>query len=191
MTLSVVAMSGCSREIGGEVPEPTVETPMRTERVSVFYSTGRSLTEEYRIVDADDLYAATLDELINGEPENPDVALVQPVADVRSVTFEDGLITIDWDRAILDFEADPEEYTLAWGAVILTFGQFPEVEKVAFMVEGETSGEIDGKDIEQFWGQITLADQPWDVQRPPGWEDPEASEEETETDRIELEDTDS
>ena len=189
---SLGVASGCSREVGGEGPEPTIEMPARTERVSVFYSTGRSLAEEYRIVDADDLYAATLDELVNGEPENPDVALVQPVAEVRSVTFEDGLITIDWDRAILDFEADPEEYTLAWGAFILTFGQFPEVERLAFTVEGETSGEIDGKDIGEFWGgEVTLVDQPWDIQRPPGWVDPEASEEETETESIEMEDIES
>ena len=166
---------------GGELPEPTVVLPPRTEKVSVYFATGRSLTEERRVVDADKLYEATLAELMKGEPETPDIAIVQPEAEVRSVTFEDGLLTIDWDRAILGFVAEPEEQTIAIGAFLLTFGQFSEVEKVAFTVEGKDSGTIAGKDIERFWGEVTLADQPWDVVRPPGYEDPEASEDETPT----------
>jgi len=179
MAIATVAMTGCTRRTGAELPKPTIDVPLRTQKVSVYFATGRSLTQEYRIVDADNLYEATLTELMKAESDNPELAIVQPVAEFNSVTLEDGVLTIDWDRAILDFEAEPEEYTIAWGAFILTFGQFPEVEKLAFTVEGKTEGEIDGKDIREFWGQVTLADQPWDIQRPPGYEDPDASEEET------------
>jgi hypothetical protein len=181
LMLASAGLAGCTSRTGGEVPEPTVEMPLRTQQVSVYLPTGRSLTQEYRIVDADNLYESTLTQLMTGESDNPELALVQPVSDFRSVTLEDGVLTIDWDRAILDFEADPEEYTIAWGSFILTFGQFPEVEKLVFTVEGQTDGEIDGKDVENFWGQVTLADQPWDIQRPPGYEDPDAAEEETST----------
>lgn len=181
LMLASAGLAGCTGRTGGEVPEPTLDMPLRTEQVSVYFATGRSLTQEYRIVDAENIYESTLTELMEAESENPELAIVQPVADFRSVTLEDGVLTIDWDRAILDFEADPEEYTIAWGAFILTFGQFPEVEKLVFTVEGQTDGEIDGKDVEEFWGQVTLADQPWDVQRPPGYEDPDAAAEDTTT----------
>lgn len=164
---------GCSAS--GDLPEPTA-LPDKTQKVSVYFSTGRSLTEERRIVDADDLYAATLTELLKADPENEKQAVVQPVADFNSVTLEDGLLTVDWEKAVLDFEAEDEEYVIAWGAFILTFGQFPQVERLAFTVEGKAEGTIDGKDIAEFWGSVTLKDQPWDVQRPPGYVDPSAEE---------------
>ena len=185
---SLGVSAGCSPRVGGELPPPTVEMPERSERVSVYFSTGRSLTQEYRVVDANDLYASTIAELVAALPETPDIAIVQPEAEVLSVVVEDGTATIDWDRAVLDFEADPEEYRLAWGAFLLTLGQFPEVERVMFTVEGQTSGSIEGKDIETFWGEVTLANQPWDVTRPPGYEDPDASDEETATPEAETED---
>ncbi len=167
---ALLLLSGCgSRRFGGEVPEPT-SIPERTVKVSVFFSTGRSISREARIVDAEDVYAATFAEVIEARPENEKAPVVQPTAPVRSVTFQNGLVTVDWDRAVLDFEAQPEEYEFAWAAMVLTFGQFPEVERLAFTVEGKTDGEIDGKDVSKFWGAVTLADSPWDIARPPGFE---------------------
>lgn len=178
---ATLMVTGCGgAQDAGDVPPPTMAIPERTETVSVFFATGRSLTEERRLIDVDDKYAATLAELMEGVPEEtPDIAIVQPEAEARSVTLEDGLLTIDWERTILDFTAEPEEYRIAHAAFLVTFGQFAEVERVAFTVEGKDTGTIDGKDIGRFWGEVTLADQPWDVARPPGYDDPAASEEET------------
>lgn len=182
LVTSTLLMTACGADRNrGKLPEPTISLPLRTDQVSVYFATGRSLTEERRVVDANDLYTATLAELMEAKPETPDVAIVQPEAEVRSVTFEDGLITIDWDRNILEFVAEPGEKTLALAAFLVTLGQFPEVKKVAFTVEGKDSGVIGGKDIERFWGNVTLADQPWDVARPPGYQDPAASKDETPT----------
>ncbi len=176
LVASATFTAGCGGSAGrGDVPEPTVEVPAETERVSVFFATGRSLQEERRVVDSNNRYAAILAELMEATPETPDIAIVQPEAKIRSVTFEDGVVTIDWDRAILDFTAEPAEIPIAHAAFLVTLGQFPEVEKVKFTVEGKDSGEIDGKDIERFWGEITLADQPWDVVRPPGFQEAPAS----------------
>ncbi len=177
--LITAALAGCAPAARQDVPPPSAGLPERTEIVSVYYATGRSLLEERKTVDADNRYVATLEVLLAGEPKNPNVAIVQPDAKFESATLADGVLTIDWDRAVLDFEADPEEYHLAWAGLLLTFGQFPDVEKLAFTVEGKTSGEIDGKDIEEFWGKVTLKDQPWAVTRPPGYKSPNASAEET------------
>jgi hypothetical protein len=173
---SLFGVAGCAGT-EADLPEPE-DLPAQTREVSVYFSTGRTLIEEPRVVDSVNVYEAALAELMAAEPENRDVALVQPVAQIRSVTFEGGLVTVDCDRAVLDFEAEPGEYQLAWAAVLLTLGQFEEVERMAFTVEGESAGTIDGKDIAEFWGEVTLKDQPWDVTRPPGFGE---SEEDTST----------
>jgi hypothetical protein len=150
-----------------DIPDPT-GVPEQTRRVSLFYSTGRTLFEEFRVIDANlDVYATTLEELLAATPEtNPDVAIVQPEAQVLSVTLgDDGVLVIDWSADVLDFEADDREKTLAWASVLRTFGQFDEVKKVKFTVEGKTEGTVDGKDIQAFWGHISLIGQPWDPLR--------------------------
>lgn len=178
--LAVVLAAGCTSDTGGEVPLPSDNTPQRTTIAYVFLSTGRTIIEEPRVVDADDKYADTLAQLMKGVPETePGVAIVQPDAQVLGVMFEDGLITVDWDRAILAFEATPEEKTLAWAGFLFTFGQFEEVEQLAFTVEGQSEGEIDGMDIAEFWGNVRIEEEPWDIQRPPSYEETEESAEET------------
>lgn len=164
--LGILALvAGCFR-VGSRVPDPE-GIPERTRIVSLFFSTGRSLFEERRLVDAKDVYSATLTELLAAEPvKNPDVAVVQPSAKVRSVKLDRGVVTIDWNRDVLKFEAEPKEKTLALAAILRTFGQFPEVKKVRFTVEGRTNGEIDGLDVQRFWGRVSLRGQPWDVLRP-------------------------
>jgi len=160
-------LAGCSRSAGTPVPEPQ-QMPEETRRVSVFFSTGRSLLEEYRLIDnKKDLYEGTLQELMSAAPEsNPDVAVVQPETKFRSVSVKDGVLTVDWERDVLDFEAEPKEKVLALAAILRTFGEFKEIKKVRFTVEGKTKGRIGGKDVESFWGRVSLKGQPWPVMRP-------------------------
>jgi hypothetical protein len=178
LVVGVALAAGCSSEPTSAtpaIPEP-VNLPGETQAVSVFFATGRTLVEEPRIVDATDVYRATLAELLEAAPEkNAKIAIVQPEAEMKSVTVEDGHAIIDWSPAILDFEAEDSEKTLAFAAFLMTLGQFPEIEKVSFTVEGKTEGEIDGKDIARFWGRVTLKNQPWDVLRPPVQEEEEAA----------------
>ena len=132
------------------------------------FSTGRTLVQEPRLINADDKYADAIAQLLGAQPEvATDIAIVQPVAEVKSVTFEDGTITIDWSAEVLDFEATDQEKSLALAAILTTMGEFEEVEQVAFTVEGQTDGEIEGKDVEDFWGRVSLLGSPWDVLRGP------------------------
>lgn len=170
-------LAGCS---SGDDAIPPPQIPEQTVQTSVFFSTGRSLVEEPRVVDAADVYQATLRELLAAKPvQNSDIAIVQPVATVRSITVKDGVASVDWSRQILDFEAADQEKFLAWAAIMTTLGQFPEINKVRFTVEGKTDGTIADKDVAKFWGKIGLKNQPWDAVRPPAA--PGQSEETTQT----------
>ncbi|MDH4139421.1 MAG: GerMN domain-containing protein [Coriobacteriia bacterium] len=166
--LAVVMIGGCS---GGVRPATDLPAPedlaQETTQTSVFYSTGRSLLEERKVVDSTRIYEATLEELLLAYPEsNPNVAIVQPAVTAAGVTFSGGVVTIDWPAEILDFEAEDGEERIALASILTTFGQFDEVEKVQFTVEGKASGEAsNGKDVEAFWGSVSLTGQPWDVIR--------------------------
>ncbi len=165
LVLAAGMLAGCQ---GSDIPEPSTELPEETAAVSVFFATGRTLVEEPRIVDAAVVYEETLDILLEATPEiATDVAIVQPVAAYRSITLdEDGVLTVDWEASILDFEAEPGEKRIALAAFLTTLGQFEEVEGIRFTVEGKEEGEIGGKDIQTFWGSVGLVGQPWDPLRP-------------------------
>ncbi len=161
-----IGLAGCSgTQLGSDMPDPNTVSDETTE-VALFYSTGRSLLEERRVVDVNDVYTATLTELLLATPEsNPDVAIVQPTADFNSVTIEDGVLTIDWAPEILDFDATDAEKRLARASFLATFGRFEEVEQLRFTVDGQEDGEVNGKDVQDFWIAVSLIDQPWDVLR--------------------------
>ena len=168
--LGPAGLAGCGRiDPAGDLPDPTGDLSAETTETVIYFSTGRSLMGEVRVIDRTAPYEDALRTLLEAMPQsNPDVAIVQPVSDFNSVTFADGVITIDWKLEVLSFEADDAEERLAYGAILATFGVFPEVEKVRFLVEGQESGTLDGRDIEAFWGSVSLIGQPWDVIRMKG-----------------------
>lgn len=166
----LLGASACKR--GVDVPPPT-DLPAETTVTQVYYATGRSLVQEQAVVDSSDVYASTLRVLLEADPKaNEQIAIVQPVAEVLSVTFVDGTITIDWSADVLAFEAEPDEKRIALAGILRTFGEFAEVKQVRFTVEGKTSGKAGGKDIEAFWGDVSLKGQPWDVLRAGEAEEP-------------------
>ena len=161
------ALAGCAAT--ASVPAP-VGVPARTVAANLFFSTGRTLLEEPRVVNADDKYGDTLAQLLKATPtSNTQVAVVQPESKVNGVTLKDGVLTVDWAPEVLGFKAKPSEQVLAWAAIMETFGQFPEVKQVRFTVDGKTSGTLDGRDVGKFWGRITLKGQPWAATRPPDY----------------------
>jgi hypothetical protein len=171
-------VAGC--QTGSNIPEPQ-NLPKETTSVSVFYSTGRTLVEEPTVVDATDLYRATLEKMLEAQPtKNTDIAIVQTTAEVLSAELDDeGLLTVDWSSEVLSFEAEPDEKRLAYASIMMTLGQFPEVKKVQFTVNGQTEGEIGGMQVADFWGDVSLVDQPWNVLRPPNYVDPSLESSET------------
>ena len=59
---------------------------------------------------------------------------------------------------ILDFEATDSEKRIALASFLATFGEFENVNYVKFTVDGETEGDLGGRQIEDFWGAVSLAD---------------------------------
>jgi hypothetical protein len=167
----LLLLPGCGPRTADDLPEPTELSGETTETI-VYFSTGRSLMGEVRVIDRTAPYEDALRTLLDARPEsNTEVAIVQPVAGYSSVTFEDGTVTIDWQADVLDFEADDAEERLAYAAILATYGAFPEVERVRFLVEGAEEGMIEGKDVAAFWGSVSLNGQPWDVIRVKGPDD--------------------
>lgn len=171
LALAAGVASGCTGVTPAkDLPKPKANTSIDTTETSVFYATGRSLLEERKVVGVEKYYETTLKELLAALPEsNEDIAIVQPETGFNSITFDKktGVLTVDWKKDILDFQAEPKEERLAMASLLMTFGQFPEVKKVKFTVEGKDSGQVGGKDVVAFWGDVSLKKQPMAVLRPP------------------------
>lgn len=159
----VVGATGCS---GSDVPPPTKAMPEKTRTVSVFYATGRTVVEERHIVeDNKDIIKTTLNEGFKAQPQdNLDIAIVQPECKVLDVKLDKkGVATVNFSKEVLDFKAERSEKALAYGAILETLKQFDEVKSFKFQVEGKEKGMIGGKDIQKFWGDVSLTGQPWQI----------------------------
>jgi spore germination protein GerM len=101
--------------------------------------------------------------LFKMHPRDPDLGVTLPPATVRSVEIRDGVAWVDFSREVLVTGETAKTQRTALAAMIYTLSQFPGVEKVAFTVEGKTSGKLGGKDVATFWGTVNLKDMPWDI----------------------------
>jgi len=149
-------------------PSPSV-TPSEAEpvAVTVYYLIefdGRLfLNPEVHAVVEDDLGLARLEEIVDGTPQDPDLFSAYPEeASVLGITIEDGTATVDWNAGVLEAEVGAEIEELGIQQVVWTLTELPEVERVAFTVEGESEGEaFTGRLIEDWWGHVGLSDQPF------------------------------
>ncbi|MBW6469546.1 MAG: GerMN domain-containing protein [Coriobacteriia bacterium] len=160
-----VLLGGCGKNIPG--PLSSQPGSLETTAVVIYYPSTTDaviVREGKRLPLEGDLKLAALDELFKGkkiEPVTPLGAITDQV-EVYSVDVDEaGLATIDFSKEILGLDA-PEEYLrLLIAAMAQTLIQFDDVEAITFSVEGRTSGEVDGKRIEDWWGSVTLAEGPW------------------------------
>lgn len=160
---SIVALVGCA----GGVPEPT-ESLVDGEAVviSVYYPDGEILTEERHIVPADgNLPHTALSRLFEADPQEFEIAVVLPEATVNSVEVDEaGVCTVDLSRGVLDFPRDDRKSkVLAFAAIIETLRQFPHIDSLMITVEGMDSGTIDGKSVDEFWGDVRLPQEPLSI----------------------------
>ncbi|MBI5232027.1 MAG: GerMN domain-containing protein [Coriobacteriales bacterium] len=132
--------------------------------VSVFYPSTDTILEEKTVLGGEgspELQALRV--LFAGKPRNPEFKATVPPATVRSVVVKDGIAWVDFSRNVLVTGASDEVQRVTLVAVIYTLKQFEGIERVAFTVEGRTSGSLGGKDVAKFWGTVTLKDMPWSV----------------------------
>lgn len=171
IVLLIIVVAGCSRGITTEssVPPPTSElATTETTAISVFYPTGKIVIEERRVVPVqENLVEVALKEVYKADPEKFEIVIVQPRARVLSVEVDDnGLCTINFSKEMLDFPEDSRQAKLvAFAAIVETLKQFENIKEFQILVEGKSSGEIDGRSIEEFWGDISLKKQPFPINR--------------------------
>lgn len=135
-----------------------------SKEVSVFYPAADTIIEQKIVLDSDkNAELEALRALFRGAPKGATFKASIPTATVNSVSVKKDHAIVDFGRDILKEGGSEEQQRVALLSVIYTLKQFTKVKKVSFSVEGRTSGTLDGKDVERFWGKVTLAQMPWSV----------------------------
>lgn len=147
---------------------PGEETPPAPLPVAVFLARGGSLEAVFRSLSVapEEGPRAALEALVAGpttfESRQGYAAVLAPSTVVRSVTLADGIATADFSRELVTRSGDvgggSRSEALALHAIYLTLAQFPGVERVKVLVEGQSEGQVEGRSIRDFWGYVGLPD---------------------------------
>lgn len=138
-----------------ENPPEERERPEKYISVKVYYpdDSGMKLVEVEReiiIDDTTDKYTAAVEALLE-EPDEDNLTKIFPKnAGIRSVTVENGLAIVDFDGSLLKSfvgGSTGEEFLI--GSVVDTLTNFPEIQRVKFLV--------DGQEIETLSGHMDLS----------------------------------
>ena len=182
LTLAAAA-AACSDKVPVLQPPPPSGTPTSTPVTSPAASptatpAGTQVTLYYLVSGADEIYLtaerhtvaktssiarAALEELLHGTPQDEDHSTPFPKATkVNSVVIDDGIATVDWNAEVLNGRGGARVEELAIQSVVHTLTEFSSITKVRFTVEGKSQGTAsNGRTIEDFWGHVGLAGQPW------------------------------
>lgn len=107
---------------------------------------GKGLEVEKREISKEEGIARrTIEELLKG-PQNPNLKPVLPSGTkLRDINVKsDGLCIVDFNREITGIGKERDE-VLAVYSVVNTLSQFPTVQRVSFMIEGEPVATLAGK----------------------------------------------
>jgi hypothetical protein len=119
--------------------------------------------ERHRIAKTAAPARAALEELVHGKAQDPQHTTPFPTASkINSVSIDQGLATVDWSAEVLEASAGPETESLGLQSAVYTLTEFTTIKKVRFTVEGKDRGPAsNGRMIEDWWGHVGLAGQPW------------------------------
>ena len=171
LSLMVFVVGGCSGQsaterVDDEILALTTDELLDsvTTQVSVFYPVSDTVVQERITLDDESgALLQVLQRMFETRTLSSGETVTLPRAEVLGVHVQDGLATIDFSAEVLGTgESETVQHT-ALIAIIHAVTQFPEIENVAFTVEGATEGVIDGKDVATFWGDVTLHDMPWSM----------------------------
>lgn len=152
------------------IPTPTSETP--TSFVAVYYPVfsepNAYLVREVHVVKkSGNPMETALYELIKGTPTTPGAQRVIPEdTKVLGIEVSSGEARVNFSRAVLRANVGAELEALGIASIVNTLSEFPEIQRVSFLVEG-------GLDQEamDWWGHVGLYEQPftpnWDLVRQP------------------------
>ncbi len=124
-----------------------------------------------RQVNVNELYKETLEELIKGPvnhsegnsvlPETTRVLSVEKKGSILEVDFSEEILA-DANKILIFGTKDHwlniavEEITIK--SIVNTLTEFPDIKAVKILINGKSSGKIDGIEIKNFWGHSNLND---------------------------------
>lgn len=137
-----------------------------SREISVYYPAADTIVQEKVLIDSDQPpILAALRTLFKGKAASPGVKVTVPPASILSVKTRKGIVAVDFDRRVLVTGAPARLQRIVLASILYTVAQFKEATAVSFSVEGKTRGRIAGKDIRRFWGDVSLDEMPWSIQR--------------------------
>ncbi|MDI6716577.1 MAG: GerMN domain-containing protein [Actinomycetota bacterium] len=169
LILLSAAVMGCSSEPSYlQAPKdlPKSDSQKDFMEVVVFYPDNDAIAREtHEVAKQPNKIKAALNEIFTVKPYNDNISPVIPDnVKVLDVKVKNGTAIVDFNRNILSFDVLKDSQELLLAAILSTIrqaNQAGDIKEVKFQVEGKEKGIIDGKDIENFWGDITLKQQPW------------------------------
>lgn len=157
-------LAGCTTT-GGKAPVPSQENTVAPEQklsVAVYYvkvtqNDAYLVREVHQVPPTKEVARAALEELINVNPVGPGAARVIPAATkIKDINVKDGLATVDFSQEVLSANTGASGEALGIQSIVNTLTEFPEIQKVSFMVEGK----VDQRTMD-WWGHVGLYEQPF------------------------------
>ncbi len=132
---------------------------------ALYSGTGAWLEPVERAVPhSEEVARAAMLELIKGPDDGSGLKAVIPATvKIRSISITGGVCSLDLSKEILTdsasigVSATTEGLLLA--AIADTLTEFPTITKVKLTIEGKSSGLVDGRPVEDFWGHVGLPDE--------------------------------
>ncbi len=160
--LLILATGGCQRQRVELPPMPKEES---TKTVTLYCPNPEGLIGEDRDIPKSDYKPKkVLERLIIKKDikyRGPFKPFLPLETEILGIKVEKGLAIVNFSREVLKVKGDEKMQRYAVAAIVETLRQFKGIEMVKFQVEGREKGKIDGRNIEDWWGGITLKEQPW------------------------------
>jgi hypothetical protein len=155
-----ILLSGCNNQI--VEPDSSDQTDSeQTMEVAVYYLKSGDddiylVREVHQVEKTSEVAQAALNELIKGEPLTPDAFRVLP-EDTRilGINIDNGLATVDFSSEVLRANVGSSGEGLGIASIVNTLTEFPTIQEVSFMVDGQVENAMD------WWGHVGLYEQPF------------------------------
>jgi hypothetical protein len=155
-----ILLSGCNNQT--VEPDSSDQTDSeQTMEVAVYYLKSGDddiylVREVHQVEKTSEVAQAALNELIKGEPLTPDAFRVLP-EDTRilGINIDNGLATVDFSSEVLRANVGSSGEGLGIASIVNTLTEFPTIQEVSFMVDGQVENAMD------WWGHVGLYEQPF------------------------------
>lgn len=155
-----ILLSGCNNQT--EQPDNSDQNDSaQTMEVAVYYLKGGNediylVREVHQVEKTAEVALAALNELIKGEPLTQDAHRVLP-EDTRilGINIDNGLATVDFSPEVLRANVGSSGEELGIASIVNTLTEFPTIQEVFFMVDGQVENAMD------WWGHVGLYEQPF------------------------------